>query len=153
MAAQSCIFSTNVNAEKEPNFLGKNLSIWFWHLMLNKFSGNSDSDKKPSWLYWTELRGLLQPIGPVPKINTTVASSSYTKCTSPLVAVSKTCGKLIRVAQDCPVQSPPFISNLLWQHFAVPHTLTFTVFVTAYSALHFTVFVTACLLAMNTSYV
>ena len=53
-------------------------------------------------------------IGLVPEIDTTVASqSSYTQVFPSGGSFQDVHGKLIRVVQDRPVQSPPIISNLL----------------------------------------
>ena len=47
MAAQSCTCSTDANAAKELNFLGtESVRLILTFDDLNKFSANSDSDKK-----------------------------------------------------------------------------------------------------------
>ena len=49
-------------------------------------------------------------VGPVPEIDTTVASQSgYTKVLASGGSFQAICGQLIGVVQDRPVQSPPFI--------------------------------------------
>ena len=57
-------------------------------------------------------------VGPVPEIDTTVASqSSDTKVLASGGSFQDACGKLIGVVRDRPIQSPPFLSNLLWGAF------------------------------------
>ena len=59
-------------------------------------------------------------VGPVPEIDTTVASqSSYTKIFASVGSFQDVCGDLIGVGQDRPVQNPPFIPNLLWTAFRI----------------------------------
>ena len=54
-------------------------------------------------------------IGLVSKVDTTVESQpSYTKVFASDGSFQDVCGELIGVVLDRPVQSPPFISNLLW---------------------------------------
>ena len=53
----------------------------------------------------------------VPKFDTTVAcQSSYTKVFASDGSFQDVCGELIGVVLDRPVQSPPFISNLLLEN-------------------------------------
>ena len=60
-------------------------------------------------------------VGPVPEIDTTVASqSSDTKVLASGGSFQDVCGELIEVVQDRPVQNPKLISNLLWGAFRYP---------------------------------
>ena len=78
-------------------------------------------------------------VGPVPEIDTTVASQSgYTKVLASGGSFQAICGQLIGVVQDRPVQSPPFVSeaNLLWKAFRYPTDIDFRSNQTEYFPLH-----------------
>ena len=53
------------------------------------------------------------------KIETTVASSAYTKVVASRGSFQDVCGELTRVVQDRPAQSPPFIANQLGGAFRI----------------------------------
>ena len=67
--------------------------------MVNKFSGNSDSDGKRFGPLPTSVRGPLRSaVGPVPETDTTVASqSSYMKVFASSGSFQDVCGELIGV--------------------------------------------------------
>ena len=121
MSAQSCRCSTDQNAEKELNFGGQNPSVWYWHSMVNKFSGNSDSDHKTLWPHLTTLREPLQlAIGMVPEIDTTVVSqSSYMKVFTSGGSFQYICVVSWSGWFRTTLFRPPFISNLLWGAFRI----------------------------------
>ena len=145
MATQSCRFSSGTFAEKEANTEGQNPSVWYWHSIINIFFlGKLDSDEKTSWPEPTTLRRpLLLAIGPVAKIDATVASqSSYTRVFASSCRFQDVCGEVIELVQD----RPPFISNLLWGAFRYPTDIDFHSDST-------TAFVSESLLAVNTWHV
>ena len=76
--------------------------------MVNKFSGNSDSDEKKLRLLLNTLNGPLRSaVVSVPEIDTTVVcQSSYTKVFASGGSFQDVCGELIRMGQNRPVQRP-----------------------------------------------
>ena len=92
MAAQSCTFSMDVNVEREPNFGGQNPSFWYWHSMMNTFSGNSGSDEKTgdhNWLLWEDQCN--QQLDQFLKLTPLLQVNLVTWRSLPVVAVSKVC--------------------------------------------------------------
>ena len=114
MAAQSCTFSTEEIGpnEKEPNFSRQNPFVWYWHSIMNQFSGVSDSTKRHTHhnrLHW--------------EVHCEQQSGRFLKLT-PLLQVLVTrryfasegnfqyvYGELVGMVKNRLVQSPP--SNLL----------------------------------------
>ena len=56
MAVQSCTCSTDANAENELNFQGQNLSVWYWHSMVNTFFQviqiRTRRNCDHNWIHW-----------------------------------------------------------------------------------------------------
>ena len=97
--------------------------------MVNRFSGNSDSDEKTLRPILTTLRGPLRSaVGPVPETDTNVASQfSYTKVFPSGGSFQDVWGEWIWVGQNRSVQRPPLSLTLCGQCFAFPQTSTFAV--------------------------
>ena len=90
--------------------------------MVNKFSGNSDSDEKKLRLLLNTLNGPLRSaVVSVPEIDTTVVcQSSYTKVFASGGSFQDVCGELIRVSQICPVQRPALSLTFCRERFGCP---------------------------------
>ena len=125
MAARSCTFWTNANAEKEPVFLGgQNPSLWCWYSLMNKFSENSDSDEKTLWPWPTTLRQRLRSaIGPIP--DTVSSQSSHTKVLTNGGSSQDECRELIRWFGIALFRALLLSLTFCGWRYAVPQTLTF----------------------------